>query len=256
MKVVLLAGGLGTRLREETEYRPKPMVDVGGRPILWHIMKNFASFNLTEFVICTGYRGEVIKDYFLNYDARTNDFTAHLGNSNRIEYHDDHAENDWMVTVADTGALTMTGGRVKKVQKYVDGRFMVTYGDGLADVDVRALLKFHEDHGRLATVTTIRPLSRFGVMDLAPDGQVRQFREKPQTDDYVNAGFFVFEPEIFEFLDENCVLEQEPLERLATQGQLMAYRHEGFWQPMDTYREFTMLNDMWESGHAPWKLWT
>lgn len=255
MKVVLLAGGLGTRLREETEYRPKPMVEVGGRPILWHIMKNFASFGLTEFVVCAGYRGEVIKDYFLNYDARTNDFTAFLGDASRIEYHNGHDETDWMVTVADTGALTMTGGRVKRTQKYVDGRFMVTYGDGLADVDINALLAFHESHGKLATVTTIRPLSRFGVMDLADDGRVRQFREKPQTEDYVNAGFFVFEPEVFDFLDEDCVLEQEPLERLASQDQLMAYRHEGFWQPMDTYREFTMLNEMWERGEAPWKMW-
>jgi glucose-1-phosphate cytidylyltransferase len=255
MKVVLLAGGLGTRLREETEYRPKPMVEVGGRPILWHIMKNFATFDLSEFIICTGYKGEVIKDYFLNYDARTNDFTAHLGKTNRIEYHNDHDENNWMVTVADTGASTMTGGRVKRIEKYVDGRFIVTYGDGLADVDINALLKFHESHGRLATVTTIRPLSRFGVMDLAADGQVRQFREKPQTDDYVNAGFFVFEPGVFDYLDEDCVLEQQPLERLADQQQLMAYRHEGFWQPMDTYREFTMLNEMWESGTAPWKTW-
>jgi glucose-1-phosphate cytidylyltransferase len=255
MKVVLLAGGLGTRLREETEYRPKPMVEVGGRPILWHIMKNFSMFDLSEFVICTGYRSEVIKDYFLNYDARTNDFTAHLGKKNRIEYHNDHDENSWIVTVADTGASTMTGGRVKRIKKYVDGRFIVTYGDGLADVDIHALLQFHESHGRLATVTTIRPLSRFGVMDLSPEGQVRQFREKPQTDDYVNAGFFVFEPGVFDYLDEDCVLEQRPLERLADQQQLMAYRHEGFWQPMDTYREFTMLNEMWESGTAPWKTW-
>ena len=255
MKVVLLAGGLGTRMREETEYKPKPMVEVGGRPVLWHLMKACATHGLTEFVVCTGYRGDVIKDYFLNYDARMNDFTAHLGSSSHIEVHGNHAETDWKVTVADTGANTMTGGRVKRVGKYIDGRFIVTYGDGLADVDLKALLDFHEGHGKLATVTTVRPLSRFGVMDLDKTGQVQQFREKPQTDDYVNAGFFVFEPQVLDYLDEDCVLEQAPLERLAAEGQLMAYRHEGFWQPMDTYREFTMLNEMWDSGDAPWKVW-
>jgi len=255
VKIVLLAGGLGTRLREETEYRPKPMIEVGGKPVLWHLMKNFATFGLKEFIVCTGYRGEVIKDYFLNYEARMNDFTAHFGAASQIEYHGGHDESDWKVTVADTGATTMTGGRVKRVGKYIDGRFMVTYGDGLADVDIAALLKFHEAHGRLATVTTIRPLSRFGVMDLSSDGQVKQFREKPQTDDFVNAGFFVFEPKVLDYLDDECVLEQAPLERLAREGQLMAYKHQGFWQPMDTYREFTMLNEMWDSGSAPWKVW-
>jgi glucose-1-phosphate cytidylyltransferase len=255
VKVVLLAGGLGTRMREETEYKPKPMVEVGGRPVLWHLMKSFASHGLTDFVVCTGYRGDVIKDYFLNYGARMNDFTAHLGKSTHIEVHGNHTEIDWKVTVADTGPSTMTGGRVKRVAKYIYGRFIVTYGDGLADVDLKALLDFHEEHGKLATVTTVRPLSRFGVMDLDKTGQVQQFREKPQTDDYVNAGFFVFEPQVLDYLDEDCVLEQAPLERLAAEGQLMAYRHEGFWQPMDTYREFTMLNEMWDSGVAPWKVW-
>ena len=255
MKVVLLAGGLGTRMREETEYKPKPMVEVGGKPVLWHLMKVFAVHGINDFVVCTGYRGDVIKDYFLNYDARMNDFTAHLGKSSHIEVHGQHGETDWKVTVADTGATTMTGGRVKRVSKYIGGRFMVTYGDGLADVDMKALLDFHESHGKMATVTTVRPLSRFGVMDLDQSGQVQQFREKPQTDDYVNAGFFVFEAEVLNYLDEECVLEQAPLERLAAEGQLMAYRHEGFWQPMDTYREFTMLNDMWDSGNAPWKVW-
>ena len=255
MKVVLLAGGLGTRMREETEYKPKPMVEIGGRPVLWHLMKSFSHFGLNEFVVCTGYRGEVIKDYFLNYDARMNDFTAHLGSDSRIEMHGLLNEVELRVTVADTGSNTMTGGRVKRIQKYVEGRFIVTYGDGLADVDVAQLLKFHESHGKLATVTTVRPLSRFGVMDLDANGKVERFREKPQTDDYVNAGFFVFEPEVFDFLDEECVLEQAPLEKLANLGELMAYRHEGFWQPMDTYREFVMLNEIWDSGEAPWKVW-
>jgi glucose-1-phosphate cytidylyltransferase len=259
MKVVLLAGGLGTRLREETEFRPKPMVDVGGKPILWHIMKNFSSFGFNDFVVCIGYRGDVIKDYFLNYEARTNDFTVHLGSGHRhhIEYHGAHEESDWRVTVVETGADTQTGGRVKRVARFLEGeRFMVTYGDGLADVDVPALVRFHETHGRLATITTVRPLSRFGVVDLEDDGTVKHFREKPQTDDYVSAGFFVFEPSVLDYLDDDCILEREPLERLAADRQLASYRHEGFWQPMDTYREFTMLNDLWSSGKAPWKVWS
>jgi glucose-1-phosphate cytidylyltransferase len=255
MKVVLLAGGLGTRLREETEYRPKPMVEVGGRPILWHIMKNFAHFGLNEFVVCTGYKGEMIKEYFLNYEARMNDFTIHLGPQSHVEYFADHGEDDWIVTLADTGAGTMTGGRVKRVARHIDGPFIVTYGDGLADVDISDLVGFHRAHGRLATVTTVRPLSRFGVMDLGQQGVVERFREKPQTDGYVNAGFFVFEPKVLEYLTDESVLEAEPLERLAGESQLVAYRHDGFWQPMDTYRESTMLNEMWDSGTAPWRVW-
>jgi glucose-1-phosphate cytidylyltransferase len=241
-------------MREETEYKPKPMVEVGGRPVLWHLMKVFAAHDLTDFVVCTGYRSDVIKEYFLNYEARNNDFTAHLGPKNKIEVHGSHGD-DWRVTVADTGATTQTGGRVKRIEKYIDGRFIITYGDGLADVDIQELLAFHESHGKLATVTTVRPLSRFGVMDIGSNGQVERFREKPLTEDYINVGFFVFEPKVLDYLDEECVLEQAPLERLANEGQLMAYRHQGFWQPMDTYREYTMLNEMWDNGNAPWKVW-
>ena len=256
MKAVLLAGGLGTRLREETEYRPKPMVEVGGRPIIWHIMKGFAHHGISDFVVCTGYRGEVIKDFFLFYEGRTHDFTVRLGQPAEVTYHSAHGESGWQVTVADTGQTTMTGGRVKRIQDHIgDERFMVTYGDGLADVYIPELLDFHEAHGRLATVTTIRPLSRFGVMDMTEEGAVEQFREKPLTDDYVNGGFFVFEPGVFDYLDDECVLEQAPLEALAKDGQLMAFHHEGFWQPMDTYREFTMLNEMWDRNEAPWKVW-
>jgi glucose-1-phosphate cytidylyltransferase len=197
----------------------------------------------------------MIKEYFLNYEARMNDFTIHLGPQSRVEYFADHAEVDWKVTLADTGANTMTGGRVKRVARHLDGQFMVTYGDGLADVDVDKLVAFHRAHGRLATVTTVRPLSRFGVMDIGGEGVVERFREKPQADGYINAGFFVFEPAVLDYLDDDSVLEQEPLEALADEGQLVAYRHDGFWQPMDTYREFTMLNEMWDSGAAPWKVW-
>lgn len=256
MKVVLLAGGLGTRLREETEYRPKPMVEIGGRPILWHIMKSFSLHGLNSFVVCAGYRGEVIKDYFLNYHSRNSDFTVSLGAAPSITYHTLAADDPWNVTVVDTGAETMTGGRVKRASRFLDDqRFIVTYGDGLADIDVSALMRFHESHGKLATVTTVRPLSRFGVMDLLPDGSVQQFREKPQIDGYVNAGYFVFEPAVLDYLTDDCVLETDPLEKLAAEGQLAAYRHDGFWQPMDTYREFVMLNDMWAAGDAPWKTW-
>lgn len=256
MKAVILAGGLGTRLREETEFRPKPMVEIGGHPILWHLMKLLGHGGLDEFVICTGYRGEVIKDYFLNYEAQNQDFTVHLGSKREITYHGAHDESDWTVTVVDTGQATQTGGRVKRIEHFAaTDRCLVTYGDGLADIDVPALLAFHEAHGRLATVTTVRPLTRFGVMDIAEDGQVERFREKPQSDGYVNAGFFVFEPEVFGYLDPDCVLEQEPLARLAADGELRAYRHDGFWQPMDTYREFQMLNELWATGQAPWKVW-
>lgn len=256
MKVVLLAGGLGTRLREETEFRPKPMVEIGGKPIIWHIMKNFAHFGYREFVICIGYKGEIIKDYFLNYRGHANDFTVRLGKRAEIEYHDSADDAEWVVTVVDTGSRTMTGGRVKQVKPFTgDDRFIVTYGDGLADVNIKSLVEFHVAHGRLATVTTVQPFSRFGLLDLRPDGMVERFEEKPRLSGHVNAGFFVFEPGVFSYLDEDSVLEQEPLEALAKDRQLFGFRHEGFWQPMDTYREFTMLNEMWASGNAAWRLW-
>jgi glucose-1-phosphate cytidylyltransferase len=256
MKAVILAGGLGTRLREETEFRPKPMVEVGGRPILWHLMKLYAAYGVTEFVIPIGYRGEVIRDYFINYEARTNDFTIRLGHTHEIEYHNSHLETGWRVTVVDTGAETPTGGRVNRVRTHVEsGRFLATYGDGLADVNIDKLLAFHERHGKLATMTTVNPPSRFGIVEVEPDGAIRRFREKPRTDDHVNAGFFVFEPGVFDYLDDHTALEQEPLENLAADGQLMAYNHDGFFQAMDTYREFQLLNGLWAEGKAPWKAW-
>lgn len=257
MKAVLLAGGLGTRMREETEFRPKPMVEVGGRPVLWHIMKVLGQRDIRDFVVCTGYKGEIIKNYFLNYLAMNQDFTVKLGDNSKIKYHGDHDEQHWTVTVADTGATTMTGGRIKRVQKYVEGeRFLATYGDGIADIDVEALLAFHKSHGKLATVTTMRPTSRFGVMDLADDGSVREFKEKPQVEGWINIGFFIFEPGIFDYLTgDDTVLEQEPLARLAADGQIAAFEHTGFWQPMDTFRESQMLNEMWDEGTAPWRSW-
>jgi glucose-1-phosphate cytidylyltransferase len=258
MKVVFLCGGLGTRLREETEFRPKPMVEVGRRPILWHIMKIYAHHGFREFVLCLGYKGNVVKDYFLNYEAMNNDFTISLGTSRAIEPHGAHEEQDFRVTLVDTGPDTMTGGRVKRIERYVDGDvFMVTYGDGLANVDIRKLLDFHLAHGKLATVTTVHPISRFGVIEMGNESQVRSFMEKPQAAGWINAGFFVFNRGVFDYLsaEENCIMEQDPLSRLAADGQLMAFRHEGFFFAMDTYRDFEALNKIWDSGNAPWKVW-
>lgn len=257
MKVVILCGGLGTRLREETEYRPKPLVDVGGYPILWHIMKIYAHSGFRDFVLCLGYRGNMIKEYFLNYEAMNNDFSICLGCKNHVVYHGAHKEQDFHVTLADTGLETMTGGRVKRVERYVDDdTFLVTYGDGVADLNVRALVDFHRGHGRLATVTTVRPVSRFGVLDIRDDFSVSSFVEKPQIEGWASAGFFVFNRRVFDYLNgDDCVLEREPLERLAREGQLVAYRHDGFFYAMDTYREYKFLNDLWASRKAPWKVW-
>jgi len=257
MQVVILAGGQGTRLREETEYRPKPLVEVGGRPIVWHIMKNYAKYGFLNFIICLGYRGKLIKEYFLNYEAMNNDFTIRLGNPNQISYLYNRIEQDFRVTLAETGLDTMTGGRIKRIQKYItEDLFMVTYGDGLSDVDIANLLSFHKEHGKIATVTTVRPFSRFGVMDIDKEARVLKFGEKIQEDKWVSSGFFVFNRKIFDYLtDDDCVLEKEPLERLAAEGQLMSYHHEGFFYAMDTYKEYQELNNMWEQGNAPWKVW-
>lgn len=258
MKVVILCGGQGTRLREETEYRPKPLVDVGGRPILWHIMKLYAEYKVQDFVLCLGYRGQMIKEYFLNYEAMNNDFTVCLGKKNRVVYHGAHGEQDFNVTLADTGLDSMTGSRVKQVERHIEeGPFMVTYGDGLSDVNIGKLLEFHKSHGKLATITTVKPYSRFGIVELDEKGRVEAFSEKPQVEGWASAGFFVFEKGVFDYLqsDPGCVLEREPLERLAKAGQLMAYQHEGFFFAMDTYREYLYLNELWNSGKAPWAVW-
>lgn len=258
MKVVVLCGGQGTRLREETEYRPKPLVEIGGRPILWHVMKTYAHYGFKDFILCLGYRGSMIKEYFLNYEAMNNDFTIGLGEKNEIRYHGAHLEQDYHVTLAETGLNSMTGSRVKQIERYVDSDlFLVTYGDGVSDLDIADLLRFHVAHGRLATVTAVRPTSRFGILELGPRGQVESFTEKPQLDGWASAGYFVFDRRVFDFLsaEPGCILEREPLEQLAAANQLMAYRHDGFFYAMDTYREYVYLNDLWSGGQAPWAVW-
>jgi glucose-1-phosphate cytidylyltransferase len=233
------------------------MVPIGERPILWHIMKLLSSGGVNEFVLCLGYRGEAIKEYFLNYEAMNNDFTISLGRSHSVSYENAHQEQEFRVTLSDTGQRTMTGGRVKRVRRYLGNEpFLVTYGDGLADIDVSKVLEFHRAHGKVATISITRPSSRFGVVEISAANQVASFMEKPQSDTWINAGFMIFEPAVFEYLEgDSTVLEREPLERLSSGGQLMAYRHDGFFYAMDTYREFQALNEMWACGNAPWKLW-
>ena len=257
MKVIILCGGQGTRLREETEFKPKPMVMVGGYPILWHIMKMYGHYGHTEFVLCLGYKGNMIKEYFLNYQAMNNDFTIRLGKRD-IETHGVHGEEDFRVMLADTGTDALTGSRVKQVEKYIaDDLVCVTYGDGLCDVDIRALIEFHRSHGRIGTVASVRPQSRFGVLELDAKNHVRSFAEKPQSDGWISAGLFLFNRKFFTYLsaDPSCAMEREPLQKLARDGELMAYRHDGFFFAMDTYRESLTLNELWESGQAPWVCW-
>lgn len=258
MKTVILCGGLGTRLREETEFRPKPMVNIGNRPILWHIMKIYSHHGFNEFILSTGYKGELIKEYFHNYEMLNSDFTIQLGTRKHVQIHSRHNENGWKVTLADTGDKALKGARLKKVEKYIDGDiFMVTYGDCVADVDIKALLKFHSSHGKLATVTGVNPISRFGELRLRGD-LVESFREKPGIDeDFINGGFFVFNKDIFTYLSahDDCDLEIGPLERVAEDGQLMMYRHGGEWICMDTLRDVDYLNKLWRENKAGWKVW-
>lgn len=256
MKVAILAGGLGTRISEETDIRPKPMVQIGGKPIIWHIMKHYSHYGYNDFVILLGYKGYTIKEYFANYFLHQSDVTIDISN-NRMEIHNNTSE-PWNVTLVDTGADTQTGGRVKRAEKYLKNEtFMLTYGDGLSDVNLRDLEKFHRDNGKLMTLTTVQPEGRFGALDL--DGaQVRRFAEKPKGDgSWINGGFFVCEPKIFEYIKDgdSTILERAPLENLAGDGQLVAYKHENFWKPMDTLRDKMQLEQMWTEKKAPWKVW-
>ena len=254
MKAVILAGGMGTRLSEETDRIPKPMVLIGGKPILWHIMKLYGSFGINDFVICLGYKAHVVKEYFHNYFLHGCDVTFDL-QAGSMQVHSNQSE-PWRVTLIDTGLETMTGGRLKRVRSHLDGTFCMTYGDGLADVDIAASIAFHRSHGKLATVTAVNPPGRFGVLDVA-GAAVKQIREKPERGDaWINGGFFVLEPDALETVDGDHVSwERSPMERLAASGQLMAFEHGGFWQPMDTLREKMLLEELWNSGHAPWKRW-
>ena len=257
LSVVILCGGLGTRLREETEFKPKPMVEIGGRPILWHIMKHYRHFGARDFVLCLGYKGEVIRDYFLNYPLRNTDVAIDLS-TGAIETVAPRCEEDWRVTLAETGRDTLTGARLRQAMRYAKGDlFFATYGDGLADIDLDRLLAHHVASGKLGTVTAVRPSSRFGELSIAK-GLVRQFREKPQVaEGWINGGFFVFDRRAFDLIrpDDNVSLEEAVLAALAARGELAVYQHYGFWQSMDTYREMQLLNDMWKGGSAPWMVW-
>ena len=254
MKAVILAGGLGTRISEESISRPKPMIEIGGRPILWHIMKMYSSHGINDFVICCGYKGYVIKEYFANYFLHMSDVTIDMSN-NSIEVHHKKAE-PWKVTLVDTGEATQTGGRLKRVADYIDGDFCLTYGDGVGSVDISALVKFHQAHGKLATMTAVQPPGRFGALEINGT-QINSFLEKPQGDGgWINGGFFVLNPKVLSLIDgDETLWEKQPLESLAKQGQLQSYFHSGFWQPMDTLRDKNHLEELWASGKAPWKFW-
>jgi glucose-1-phosphate cytidylyltransferase len=258
MKAVILAGGLGTRISEETQYKPKPMVDIGGKPILWHIMKMYSQHGVNDFVICCGYKGYVIKEYFANYFLHMSDVTFDMS-KNSMEVHQRHAE-PWRVTLVDTGEHTMTGGRMLRVKPYLidQSAFCLTYGDGVSDVNITDLINFHQQHGKLATLTSVFPPARFGALDLQADGSVHSFEEKPKGDGaMINGGFFVLSPKILDYLaNDETVWERSPLERLASEKQLMAYAHKGFWQPMDTLRDKLLLEQLWAKKKAPWKSWS
>jgi glucose-1-phosphate cytidylyltransferase len=256
MKVAILAGGFGTRISEESHLKPKPMIEIGEMPILWHIMKYYSSYGFRDFIILAGYKQYVIKEFFANYFLHNADITFDMSN-NQMEVHN-NASEDWKVTVVDTGLNTMTGGRIKRIQRYIgDEPFMLTYGDGVADVDLDGLLRFHRQHGRIATLTTVSLVQQKGVLDVAADGQVRAFREKDESEGaIINGGFMVLNSQIFDYLkDDTTVLERDPMHQLAADGELMSFYHPGFWQCMDTQREKKLLEELWASGKAPWKRW-
>jgi glucose-1-phosphate cytidylyltransferase len=257
MKVAILAGGFGTRISEESHLKPKPMIEIGEKPILWHIMKIYSHYGFNDFVICLGYKGYCVKEYFAHYFLHESDVTFDFGNHNQQVVHNQFAE-PWKVTLVNTGMETMTGGRVKRIQPYIgDETFMVTYGDGVSDININKLLEYHKSHGKIATVTTTQPTGRFGALDLDAKDNVRSFIEKPKGDGlWINAGFFVMQPAIFDYLDDDStILEREPLYKLAETGELVAYKHTGFWQPMDTLRDKQLLEELWSSNKAPWKVW-
>ena len=257
MKLVILAGGLGTRISEATHLMPKPLIEIGGRPIIWHIMKIYAEHGINEFVVCCGYKGYMIKEYFANYFLHTSDMTIDLAN-NSMEVHNNQSES-WKITLVDTGLNTMTGGRVKRIQKYIGNEpFLLTYGDGVGDINISETIEQHKKSGELFSITAYKPEGRFGALDISEDSKVNSFLEKPKGDGaWINAGFFVCEPGVFDYLsgEDNEIFEREPLEKIAADGKMRAYKHHGFWKPMDTLRDNKELNEMWEKGTAPWKIW-
>ena len=257
MKVVLLAGGFGTRLSEETNVRPKPMVEIGGKPILWHIMKIYSSYGFNEFVVLLGYKGYHIKEYFTNYFLHQSDVTVDL-KDNSMEVHNNHSE-PWKVTLLDTGLHTMTGGRIKKAQDFIgEESFMMTYGDGVSNININELIKFHKTHGQAVTMSSVQPDGRFGALNINNENRIKEFREKPKGDgNWINAGFFVCNSEVFDYIDsdEGVVFEEAPLQRLAQDGKLYTYKHTGFWKPMDSLKDKSDLNKLWNDGEAPWKVW-
>ena len=257
MKVVILAGGFGTRLSEETDIKPKPMVEIGGKPILWHIMKSYSSHGFNEFVILLGYKGYVIKEFFSNYFLHQSDVTIDLAN-NSMEVHQNESE-PWKVTLLETGLNTLTGGRIKRAKDYIgDDDFLLTYGDGLSDVDIAKTVAFHSSHGKKITMTAVQPAGRYGALDIKDDASILSFKEKPKGDGaWINGGFFVCRPEVLRYIDgDSTIFEQEPLINLATDGELMSFKHEGFWECMDTLRDKTNLCELWDQGKAPWKIWS
>jgi len=259
MKVVILCGGRGLRFSETTEHKPKPLIEIGEKPILWHIMKIFSYYGYNDFILCLGYKSDMIKKFFLEYELMSNDLTIKLAYKNKPDIHNSSLESDWEITLAETGLNSLTGARIKRIEKYIDGDlFMLTYGDAVADVNIKNLVEFHHSHNRIGTVTAIRPPSRFGLLNIGMQNEVKQFKEKAVIEGhYVNGGFFVFDRRLFKYVkdDDQCSFEQEPLEQLASDGQLAAYIHNSYWQCMDTYRDWQLLNEEWESGNAPWKLW-
>lgn len=258
MKAVILAGGYGTRISEESQFKPKPMIEIGGMPILWHIMKLYTHYGVNEFIICAGYKQHVIKEWFADYFLHTSDITFDFTQDDKIIVHNKRAEK-WKVTVVDTGLDTMTGGRLKRISNFIgDKPFFMTYGDGVSDVDINALLDFHKKHGKLATMSAVKPESRFGVLDLTENNEVRAFREKSDIDsDWINAGFMVLEPKVLDYIkDDTVMFEREPMEQLAREGQLMCCKHNGFWQCMDTLRDKERLEKLWNDCTAPWKVWS
>jgi glucose-1-phosphate cytidylyltransferase len=256
LTAVILAGGLGTRLREETEYKPKPMVEIGGKPIIWHIIKNLSTQGVSKFLICTGYKSQSIKDYFMNYKSNSSDMKIIFGQVPKIEYLTEESNNGWEVSIVYTGELTPTGGRLFKVRDFIQtDHILCVYGDGLSDISLTDLITSHENSGKVATVTAVQPVSRFGVLDIGSTGEVKSFKEKPKLDGWINAGYFIFPKEFVSALNEDSTLETEPLYNLASSGNLNAYQHSGFWQPMDTYRESSLLNELWSNGTPPWKIW-